>query len=360
MDDPLSIGLSGSVSVKGDALSIVLIVVIVILVFFSAFFSASETAFTSLNVLRIKTQLPKKRAKLVINLYEKYERLISTILVGNNIVNICATTLSTVLFTKYFGNDLGATLSTAVLTITILIFGEVTPKSLAKEAPDKIAMLVVYPLTAIYYVLTPFNFVFNLISKGIKKLFHVKGKKATYTEEEFKMLVSDIADQGVLKEHEEEFIQNTITGDDRTVESVMTKIEDVEYIKSSEKIENILESFETYNYSRLPVKREEKFIGVLYQKDFYEALLKGDKEWKSLIRPVRYVKPTEKIFRLLHFMQKQHQHMAIVVDEDKLPLGIITLEDIIEEIVGEIEDEYDDEREEADELEELKKQPEKA
>lgn len=360
MDDPLSIGLLASKAGMSNPMNIILTVTIVVLVFFSAFFSASETAFTSLNLLRIKTALPKKKAKLVIKLYEKYEKLISTILVGNNIVNIVATTLSTILFTRLFGANLGATLSTVVLTLVILIFGEITPKTLAKEIPEKIAFFVVYPLTVIYYILTPFNFTFNALAKGLKKLFHIKGKKATYTEEEFKMLVSDIADQGVLKEHEEEFIQNTIKGDDRTVGNVMTKIDDVEYIKSSEKLENVLESFETYNYSRLPVKREEKFIGVLYQKDFYEALLSGNKDWRSLVRPVRFVKPTEKIFKVLGFMRKQHQHMAIVVDEDKLPLGIITLEDIIEEIVGEIEDEYDDERDEADELEELKKHEEKA
>ena len=207
--------------------AIVLIAVLFILLVFSAFFSASETAFTSLSQVRIKSlSQTKKSARLVLKMSENYNKLLSTLLIGNNIVNIASASIATIVFTFWFG-DLGVTLSTVVMTVLVLIFGEITPKSIAKERPEEFAMFSVRILYVFQIIFTPLNIIFDGWKKLVNKIFRLDKKRPTMTEEEFSIIVDDIADEGVLAESEAEIIKNTIKFDETKVEKVMTKAEDI-------------------------------------------------------------------------------------------------------------------------------------
>lgn len=324
----------------------ILFIVLFILLLLSAFFSASETAYTSFPVIRMKNLAKtKKTAKMALKLKESYEKLISTILIGNNIVNIALTSIATVIFVEE-GWSTG--LCTAIITIVVLIFGEILPKTFSKIINIKFAMIVSYPLTVLFYVFYPITALFELITRGVKKLFKVK-EEVSMTEEEFEILVDNIHDEGILTNVEKNLILNTIDYGDLLVEDIMTKNKKVIFVKDSDSLEHIQDVFETYNFSRLPIARNNKIssiYGIIYQKEFYEMLLNDEQDLKSIIIEPIYTKPTIKICRLLKTFQKEHQHMAIVKNGNKV-YGLITMEDIIEELVGEIEDEYDEERDDA-------------
>lgn len=321
-----------------------LIIVLVILLLLSAFFSATETAYTSFSQARMKRLAAdgKKAAVRALKLGEDYDSVLSTLLIGNNIVNITAASLATLVFTHYFGN-LGVTLSTVVMTVLVLIFGEISPKSLAKERPEEFAMFASAPLYGCKIVLWPLNFLFNLWKKLLNKIFRLQ-KKPSLTEEEFKIIVTDIKNEGVLNETEHELIQKTLHYDDTLVSAVMVPLAQVTSIAVDWPADRIKALFEESNFSRVPVLKGDsgEIIGMLYRADFYELLLNGGSDITSILRPIMWTSPEIKISQLFQRMQREKHHMAIV-RKDMSVLGLVTMEDLLEELMGEIEDEYDSE-----------------
>ena len=278
-------------------------------------------------------------------LNEHYDALLSTILIGNNIVNIAASSLATVLFVKYYA-DMGATYAMIVVTIVVLILGEVTPKSLAKQRPEFFARLNVWLLYFFYYLFWPISIVLAGIQKLIRIIIRVEeDDDVPYTEEEFSMLVEDMNEARVLNDIEEDIIQNTIEYGDTKVEDVMVKAKHVDHIRANESFRKICQYFIETNRSRVVVCKSTKLdtaYGVLHQKDLFELLVKGETDISKIIMTdIVVCKPTHKISRLFKKLQSAHQHLAIVKDEDKV-VGIVTMEDILEELVGEIKDENDD------------------
>ena len=325
--------------------SMTLWVALVILVGFSAFFSASETAFSSLNQIRLKSRAEDgdSSAARVLAMAEQYDKLLSTILIGNNIVNIAAASIGTILFTRMLGAERGATVSTIVLTIIVLIFGEVTPKSLAKEMPEKVATAVSPFLVLLMALMTPLTWLFTQWKKLLGHFVH-SGEADTITEGELMTMVSEAENDGELTDRESELIRSAIEFDDVEVEEILTPRVDVVAVEDDISLEELAQTFAESGYSRLPVYHDtvDNIIGVVHEKDFYIARLKKSVTMEDLIAPTLYTTGSTQISQLLRTLREQHHHMAVVVDEYGGTEGIITLEDILEELVGEIWDEHDE------------------
>lgn len=320
-------------------------VALVILVGFSAFFSASETAFSSLNQIRLKSRAEDgdSSAARVLNMAEQYDKLLSTILIGNNIVNIAAASIGTILFTRMLGAERGATVSTIVLTIIVLIFGEVTPKSLAKEMPEKVATAVSPFLVLLMTLMTPLTWLFTQWKKLLGHFVH-SGEADTITEGELMTMVSEAENDGELTDRESELIRSAIEFDDVEVEEILTPRVDVVAVEDDIPLEELAQTFAESGYSRLPVYHGtiDNIIGVVHEKDFYIARLKKATKIDDLVVPTLYTTGSTQISQLLRTLREQHHHLAVVVDEYGGTEGIITLEDILEELVGEIWDEHDE------------------
>ena len=328
-----------------DSASIGMIVALVILVAGSAYFSATETAFTSLNRIRLRTKADNGsvRAAKTLELAEEYDKLLSTILIGNNIVNNVATTVGAVLFIKLIGQESGPAVSAAVLTVVILIFGEVTPKSLAKENPEAWAMAA-YPLLKLLMILlTPANFLFTQWKKLLSRMFRSGGDDGI-TEEELVGMVDQAETEGGLDEHESDLIRNAIEFNDLEVSEILTPRVDLVAAEEESTMEEIGALFVESGYSRIPIYHEtvDNIVGVIHEKDFYAARYRGETMVSNLKAPVFYTTGNTKISELLRILQKNKAHMAVVVDEYGGTEGIATLEDILEELVGEIWDEHDE------------------
>lgn len=327
-----------------DSSLIGMTVAIVILVMCSAYFSATETAFTSLNTIRMKTWAENgdKRAARALAVGEDYDKLLSSILIGNNIVNITATTISTLLFTKIFVTY-GATISTVVITIVVLIFGEISPKSVAKEFPERFAMFSAPILRVIIVVLTPLNFLFSMWKKLLSKIFKPSGDDGI-TEEELMGIVDQAESEGGLDAHEGDLIRASIEFNDLDVSDILTPRVDLVAVDEESTMQEVGALFVENGYSRLPIYHEtiDNIIGVIHQKDFYKARVRGEDRLAMIKSPVVYTTPNTKIFKLLRILQMNKVHMAVVVDEYGGTEGIVTLEDILEELVGEIWDEHDE------------------
>ena len=325
--------------------SMTLWVTLVILVAFSAFFSASETAFSSLNQIRLKSRADDgdRTAARVLAMSEQYDKLLSTILIGNNIVNIAAASIGTILFTQMLGAERGATVSTIVLTIIVLIFGEVTPKSLAKEMPEKVATAVSPFLVLLMALMTPLTWLFTQWKKLLGHFVH-SGEADTITEGELMTMVSEAENDGELTDRESELIRSAIEFDDVEVEEILTPRVDVVAVADDISLEELAQTFAESGYSRLPVYHGtiDNIIGVVHEKDFYIARLKKATKIDDLVAPTLYTTGSTQISQLLRTLREQHHHMAVVVDEYGGTEGIITLEDILEELVGEIWDEHDE------------------
>ena len=325
--------------------SLTLLVALVILVAFSAFFSASETAFSSLNQIRLKSRAEDgdPSAARVLAMSEQYDKLLSTILIGNNIVNIAAASIGTVLFTRLLDPQRGATVSTIVLTIVVLIFGEVTPKSLAKEMPERIATAVSPFLSLLMLLLSPLTWLFTQWKKLLGHFIH-SGEADTITEGELMTMVSEAESDGELTDRESQLIRSAIEFDDVEVEEILTPRVDVVAVEDTTSLEELAQTFAESGYSRLPVYHDniDNIIGVVHEKDFYLAKLKKAATVEDLVVPTLYTTGTTQISQLLRTLREQHHHMAVVVDEYGGTEGIITLEDILEELVGEIWDEHDE------------------
>ena len=320
-------------------------VALVILVGFSAFFSASETAFSSLNQIRLKSRAEDgdSSAARVLTMAEQYDKLLSTILIGNNIVNIAAASIGTILFTQMLGAERGATMSTIVLTIIVLIFGEVTPKSLAKEMPEKVATAVSPFLVLLMALMTPLTWLFTQWKKLLGHFVH-SGEADTITEGELMTMVSEAENDGELTDRESELIRSAIEFDDVEVEEILTPRVDVVAVEDDIPLEELAQTFAESGYSRLPVYHGtiDNIIGVVHEKDFYIARLKKATKIDDLVVPTLYTTGSTQISQLLRTLREQHHHLAVVVDEYGGTEGIITLEDILEELVGEIWDEHDE------------------
>ena len=318
---------------------------LVILVGFSAFFSASETAFSSLNQIRLKSRAEDgdSSAARVLAMAEQYDKLLSTILIGNNIVNIAAASIGTILFTQMLGAERGATVSTIVLTIIVLIFGEVTPKSLAKEMPEKVATAVSPFLVLLMTLMTPLTWLFTQWKKLLGHFVH-SGEADTITEGELMTMVSEAENDGELTDRESELIRSAIEFDDVEVEEILTPRVDVVAVEDDIPLEELAQTFAESGYSRLPVYHGtiDNIIGVVHEKDFYIARLKKATKIDDLVVPTLYTTGSTQISQLLRTLREQHHHLAVVVDEYGGTEGIITLEDILEELVGEIWDEHDE------------------
>ena len=313
----------------------------------SGYFSATETAFLSMNKTKMRTLAEKgdKRAELALRLEEKYESLISTILVGNNIVNILLSSLGTVLFIDLVGKDIGATVSTAVITVVVLIFGEISPKSIAKDVPESFAMFSAPIIRVLMVVLTPVNWIFGLWKKLLAKVMGVK-KDDTMSQEELLMLVDEVEEGGTIDTDEGDLLRNVIEFTDRTAEDILTPRVDLKGIEKDMPLEEIRALFADSPYSRLLVYNEDidHIVGVLHQKAFYRYLHDPETAGtlEDVLIPPLFIHKDETIHDLLKVLQKQKSHMAIVMDDYGGTLGIVTMEDILEEIVGDIWDEHDE------------------
>ncbi|MCC6093707.1 MAG: hemolysin family protein [Eubacterium sp.] len=321
------------------------IVIIVLCVVLSAYFSATETAFASLNHIRMKNMAEKgdRRAALVVKLLDHYDSLLSTILVGNNVVNIGATSLATVIFVRLLGEDAGSGTATLVTTLVLLIFGEISPKSMATEFPEQFAMISAPLLQCFMVVLTPVNFLFGLWKKFLAKL--IKGeKKQPITDEELLTIVDEAETGGSIGEEESDLIRNSIEFPDQEAEDILTPRVDIVGVEYGTSNQEIADIFAQTGYSRLPVYKEDMdhITGILYEKDFYNKIFGTEKPIDGIIRPTVFITEHKKIDELLRELQQKKIHLAVVVDEYGGTVGIVSMEDILEELVGEIWDEHDE------------------
>lgn len=329
------------------------IILLVILLVGSGFFSASETALMSLSRIKMRHMEEDgvKGAKLVSSLVEDSNRLLTSILIGNNIVNIAATSIATSLFTATLGAQ-GVAMATGVMTVLVLIFGEITPKTISANNPEKASIVVSKPIKFFVIILTPVVWVFNIITKVIFKLFGVddNGVKPFITEEELKTMVNVSHEEGLLEIEEREIINNVFEFGDMQAKEAMVQRLDIVAIDMEDSYDEIIELFKTEKLSRMPVYEEtiDDIIGTLNIKDI---IFLSDEEIenfdiKKYIRDPFFTYEFKKITQLLEEMKKDKSQMAIVVDEYGGTAGLITIEDLVEVIVGDIEDEYDEEEDE--------------
>lgn len=324
--------------------SISSILILVLLITMSAYFSATETAYSSLNKIKLKSIANKgnKKAKLALELSEKYDSVISTILIGNNIVNIATASLATVLFTKLLGSS-GVTVSTIVMTILILIFGEISPKSIAKDIPESFAIVSAPLLNAFCIILKPVNNLFCLWKKVINKVFKIQ-KHSGITEDEILTIAEEAENEGGINPQQLEIIKSAIELNDQEVIEAFTPRVDMVAIKDNCSKEELLNLFIESGFSRIPVYHDniDNVIGIINEKDLINIVVNNkNEEISSIIKPLNVIQPHMKLSQLLKVLQNNKSHMALIADEYGGTMGIITLEDILEELVGEIWDEHD-------------------
>lgn len=324
------------------------IIALAVLILMSGYFSATETAFLSCNKTRLRTMAEKgnKRAALVNKLNESYDRLLSTILIGNNIVNLTAASIGTILFVRLYG-DIGATVSTVVLTVLVLIFGEITPKNVAKDCPEKLAMFSAPIIRVLIWIFTPLNFLFGLWKKLVSKVLHLESD-SKMSQEELLMLVEEVREGGTIDSEEGDLLKNAIEFNDMRAEDILTHRVDLEAVDIESTKEEIAEVFTQSKFARLPVYEDsiDNIIGILNMKDFYDGTGITAKSIRDIMTKPLFVLKSEKIDELLKLLQETKSQMAVILDEYGGTLGIVTLEDILEELVGEIWDEHDEVTEE--------------
>ena len=318
----------------------------------SAYFSATETAFSSLNRNRLKVLADSgnKRAALALRLAGDYDRLISTILIGNNIVNITVASVGTLLFVELYG-DVGATVSTVVVTVVVLIFGEITPKSIAKDAPERFALFSAPFIRLWIWVLTPLNFLFSQWKRLVSRFFKTD-ENAKMSHEELLLFMEDVEQDGGIDENEGELLRNALEFRDLTAAEILTHRIELEAVDIGESREEIASAFTRSRFSRLLVYRDtiDQIVGVLHQKDFYVNGKMTDQPIEEIMTEPLFVYQHTKIRDILKMLQHQKSHIAVVVDDFGGTLGIVTMEDILEELVGEIWDEHDEVEEDFEKL----------
>lgn len=320
------------------------IIIMAVCLLLSAYFSATETAFSSANVTRLKMLAEKgnSRAALACRLLERYDKLLSTILIGNNIVNIAMASLATALFVKSFG-DAGATLSTIVVTVVVLIFGEISPKSIAKDCAENWAMTAAPFLRCLIWLLMPLNALFSLWKKLLARMFHLDGDNKM-SPEELLMLVNEVQQEGSIDKDEGDLLKNAIGFSEQEAQDILIHRVDLAALPVDATKEEVADLFTQTKYSRLLIYREDidHIIGTIHQKDFYVGCGVTDKPLEEILSPVMFVLENEPISLLLKKLQLAKTQVAVVVDEYGGTCGIVTMEDILEELVGEIWDEHDE------------------
>ena len=322
---------------------IAIVISLVVLLCFSAFFSTCEMAFSSLNRIKLKNLAAKsKRARLALKMLETYDKILSTVLIGNNGVNIAASSLATALFIGLFGAK-GVSMATLIMTVLLVILCDISPKVLAKEAPELAALRSAPLLRFFMFILTPVNFITSQWKKLIMKIFPVKGDRST-TEDELLTFVGEVRQEGGINIREERMIRQVISFDDLKVSGIFTPRIDVEAVSDTSTVEEIDRKFIETGFSRLPVFHDtiDSITGIILLKNFYHEVMRGLKTPAQIVKPVVFVTKTIKIAKLLRTMQEKQAYMAVVVDEHGGTLGIVTIEDIVEELVGEIWDEHDE------------------
>lgn len=322
-------------------------VAIAVLLAMSALFSSMETAFSSVNKIRLKHEASNgnKKAERALNIAENFDKALTSILVGNNIVNILSSSLGTVIFTDLFGTA-GVAIATAVMTVLVLIFGEIIPKSFAKQNAEKCALAFAGILNVIMFILTPISAVFAQLQKVLAKISK-PDDSPNFTEDELKYIIEEIEDQGVLEEQESDLVRSALEFDDITVEQILVPRVKVVAVERSEDIDAITEIFIRDRYTRLPVYEEnvDNIVGLINEKDFFALVTRPEgapSGIESIIQKALYVSEMKLISEVLYEMQRSKIHMAIVKDQYGGTSGIVTMEDIIEELVGEIYDENDE------------------
>jgi CBS domain containing-hemolysin-like protein len=327
---------------------IILVTALLALLGLNLFFSLCETGFTSLSRIKLKNMADsgkKKRrsarARLVLKMLDAYDKLLSSILIGNTAVNIAASALATMLFIGLFGTK-GVSLATLAMTLVVLIFCEISPKTLAKESPELTAMRVAPLLRFLIIIFTPLNYLAVAWKKIIVKFFPIKGSRSL-TEGELLTFVEEVRQEGGINKNEEQMIRQVIEFDDITAAEIVTPRVDVAAVSDSDTFEEIDRVFAATGFSRLPVYHEniDNITGVILLKDFHHEVIKKGRPPAEIIKPVVFVTKTMKISSLLRTLQKKQSHLAVLVDEFGGTLGIATIEDILEELVGEIWDEHD-------------------
>lgn len=320
-----------------------LFVVIIVLIFLSAFFSMSETAYSSASKVKMKVAVEDRQsgAKKALELSERFDKVLTTLLIGNNLVNVALSTISVTFFTLLAVSEQWVSLvSTLSVTLILLIFGEIVPKMIAKLNPEGVAYKVSYIVYALQYVLLPFVLFFN----GLQKLISRNKEERTMTQDELLAIMDEMHDDGALEEDTLNVIQNVLDVSDRTVQDIMVPRIEIEAIDYSWTLEEVKNAVIDSKYSRIPVFKKDKdnIVGVLHIRDFYPAILKNNRlSWKRIIKPVQFVASTMKVDDLIKDFQNSKSHLAVVSGEYGEVLGIVTMEDAIEEIVGEIYDEHD-------------------
>ena len=320
------------------------LIAIIALVLCSTFFSGTETAFSSVNKIKMKNLAAEdnKRAATVLDLTENFDKLITTILVGNTIANIAMTTVATVYGIQTWGARIGPTLATVMVTILVLVLGEISPKIIAREYSEEVALFLAPFVKALIIIMTPLTFIFMGLKVLLKKIVG-KNTEPEFSEDELLTIVEEAEAGGAIGEEQSELIANAIEFNDVEAIDILTPRVDIVAMEKGTPVAEIKQVFKDSGLSRLPVYEDDldNIIGVLNQKDFYNNNVKNIKDTEKFIKPVAYVAETIKAAVLLKKMQAKKTHIAIVVDEYGGTTGLVTLEDIIEEIVGDIYDEHD-------------------
>lgn len=323
------------------------IVLIVILIALSAFFSASETAISSVNRIRLKSMAENgsKGAERALKILKKYDKALTTILIGNNIVNIATSSVATILCIQLVGEKYGSLVATIAVTVIVLIFGEVMPKGIAKDHAEGVCIGVSAVITFLMVIFTPFSSFFILLKGAMGKLFHKKDS-VSVTEEELMAIIDEIEDEGVLEQQESELVRSALQFDEITADEIITPRVRIVAVEVSDTAGKVREKFLSEQYSRMPVyeKNLDNIVGIINEKDFIrEYENRGDElSVRELIQDTIYVPSMQKISEVLRLMQKRKCHMSVVLDQHGGTLGIVTMEDLLEELVGEIWDESDE------------------
>lgn len=327
---------------KGEIITY--LIIIAALVLMSGYFSATETAFTSLNKTKLRALCEKgnKRAILTYDLSEKYDKLISTILIGNNIVNITMASIGTIMFVKLYG-DIGATISTAVITVVVLIFGEITPKNLAKDSPESFAMFSAPIINGLIYFFAPLNFIFSQWKKIISKIITVKSD-TKMSHDELLMLVEEVQEEGSIDDDEGELIKNALEFNNIEAREILTHRTEIAAVEINDDKTKIAQLFTDTKFSRILVFEDniDNIVGVVHIKDFYVGTGMTCKDVSEVMTPPIYISESSKLDDILNKLQKDKAHIAVVVDEYGGTMGIVTMEDVLEELVGDIWDEHDE------------------
>ncbi len=326
-----------------DGSTLLSIVLITVLLLFSACFSATETAFNSLSRTRLRSMVEQGNAKAqkTLDLLDNYDKLLSSILVGNNVVNIAMSSISTLLFVSILPNT-GAAVSTLVITVLVLIFGEIAPKTMARENPEGFAMFMTPIMHVLIVILTPVNFLFSKWQNLLRRIFKLN-KDRKMTQDELSMTVEDLAQEGSIDADERDLLLNSIAFEKQEVRDVLTPRVDIVAIAVGSSNKKAAKLFDKSTLSRIPVYKNDldHIVGILFQKDLYTDSGISDKPISKLMREPIFIPRTMKIEEVLHLFRQQNTHMAIVTDEYGGTMGLVTMEDILEELVGEIYDEHD-------------------